>query len=175
MNPITRLPIVQKHDLLHRPERNEQRYNHNQSLHIEIPYLHEHVRHKRQQQPDDRVKGPDREPFRPKLHPGTLVEEHQLVRVIPVRQKHRHFPNYVVHRTGDAEEVDENRTGEPEFRIVEESLAGDDLLDGERDPDQDNDNDDSQLLGGEKWRTVDRSNDKLGSRFDEIGHRFGES
>ena len=175
MNPVAGLPIVQIHDLLHRPERNEQRHDHNKPLHIQIPHLHEQMRHERQQQPDDRVQEPDREPFSPELHPGPLVEENQLVRVIPIGQKHRHFPNYVVHRAGNAEEVNENRAGEPELGIVKQGLAFHDLLDREGDPNQDREHDEGQLLGGEERRPVNRTDVELGLGLDEIGHRLGES
>lgn len=108
MYPITRLPIIQLDYFLDRQKRNEQGHDHNHPLHVRIPDLHEYVRHKRQQQSHDRVQKPDREPLRPKLHPRALVEEYQPGRVVPVRQEHGHFPDYVVHRAGDTEEVDEH-------------------------------------------------------------------
>ena len=110
MDPITRLPIIQIDHLLHRPKRNEQRNNHHRPLHVHILHLHEHTRHERQQQTHNRVQEPDREPLRPELHTRALVEEYQLVRIVPVRQEHGHLPNDVVHRARDAEEVDEHRT-----------------------------------------------------------------
>ena len=109
------------------------------------------------------------------MNPEPLVEEDQLVRIIPIGQKHRHFPNYVVHRAGNTEEVDENRASEPELRIVKQVLTFHDLLDHERDPNQGGDHDEAQLPGGEERRLVNRADGELGLGLDKMGHRLDES
>lgn len=174
MDPITRLPIIQIDHLLDRPKRNEQRSNHHRPLDVQIFHLHEHTRHERQQQAHNRVQEPDREPLCPELHTRALVEEYQLVRVVPVRHEHGHLPNDVVHRARYAEEVDEHRTGQPDFRVVEQSLTHHNLLHSEWDPNENSHNNQRQLLLGEKRWAVDRADDEIGLGLDEMGHRLGE-
>lgn len=108
MNPITSLPIIQVNNLLHSPGGYKQSHKHHQSLNIKVPNPNKHISNKRQEQPNDSVQEPHSEPLSSKLHPRSLVEENKLVRIVTILKKHRHLPDNVVHRSGDAEEVDED-------------------------------------------------------------------
>lgn len=133
MNPITSLPIIQIDHLPDRPVRDQDCHNHEPSLRPRAPHPHQHMGHKPQQQTHHRIQEPDCEPLRPELHSRTLIEEHQLRWVIPIGQKHGHLPNYIVHRPGNAEEVDEHGEEEPDLPIVKKGVPRKDSFDEERD------------------------------------------
>ncbi|QHO35826.1 uncharacterized protein DS421_9g278680 [Arachis hypogaea] len=148
MNTITSLPVIQEHNLLHSQETNQQGEHHNHPLNRHILQLHKTLRHKRQQEPHHGVQGPDGESLGAELHPGALVEEHKLGRIVAVQKKHWHLPDDVMHSSRNAEEVNENRTRQPHFRIMEQCLTRNKLLHEERNPNEERNDDQDQLVPG---------------------------
>lgn len=174
MNPITSLPIIQEHNLFDSQERNQQCKNHNHPLHHHIAQLHETLSHKRQQQTHHSVQEPHSETLCTKLHSRTLIEKHELRRIIAIHQKHWHLPYDVVHGTRDTEEVYEDRTRQPDFGVVEQGLTREKLLHEKGYPDQDDERDEDHLVPGDNRGSMDGSHRDPGFGFDELGHGLGE-
>ncbi|KAA8520022.1 hypothetical protein F0562_014304 [Nyssa sinensis] len=133
------------------------------------------MRHERQQQPHNRVQKPNRKPLRSELHPGPLVKEYQLRRIIPVGQKHRHLPNYIMHSSRNTEKIHKHCAGKPNLRVMQKGLSGENFFQYKRGTDQQCSQHKHQLFLGNNWGTVDRANDELGFRFDKFGHGLGEA
>lgn len=98
------------------------------------------------QQSHNCIKKTHHESFQSKLYPCSLVKENQFVWILPVHQKHGHFPYYNMHCPRDAEEINEDGTGKPNSWIVKHGFAGEDLSSSERGPNQQKPNDQNHLL-----------------------------
>ncbi|CBI23177.3 unnamed protein product, partial [Vitis vinifera] len=155
MNPITSLPIIQRHNLFHCQEGNEQCEKHNHPLHSHVLHPNKHMRHKSQQQAHNRVQKPNRKTLSPKLHTRPLIKEYKFAGIVPIGQKHGHFPNYIMHSARHTEEIDKHSTSQPNLRIMKQCLAGQNLLHNKRRPHQEGRHKESQLLLGEHRRPLD--------------------
>ena len=175
MNPITSLPIIQRHDLFHCEEGNEQCEKHNHPLRSHILHPNKHMRHKSQQQAHNGVQKPNRKTLSPKLHTGPLIEEYKFVGIVPIRQKQGHFPNYIMHSARNAEEIDKHSTPKPNLGIMKQCLAGQNLLDYKRRPSQEGRHKESQLFLGKHGGPLDGADGELGPGLDEVGHGVGQA
>lgn len=175
MNPVTRLPVIQVNNLLHSQKRNQERENHNHPLHTHVPNPDKPVGQKRQEKAHNSIKKADGKTLCTKLHPRTLVEKHEFGRIVSVHEKHGHLANDIMHSPGNAEEVNEDGTGQPDLRVVEKGLPRDNLLDEKWDPNDNDDGDEDQLVAGEDGGAVDGTHGEFGLGLDELGHGLGES
>lgn len=175
MNPISSLPIIQRHNLFHCQEGNEQCEKHNHPLHSHVLHPNKHMRHKSQQQAHNRVQKPNRKTLSPKLHTRPLIKEYKFAGIVPIGQKHGHFPNYIMHSARHTEEIDKHSTPQPNLRIMKQCLAGQNLLHNKRRPHQEGRHKESQLLLGEHRRPLDWADGELGPGLDEVGHGVGHA
>ncbi|GAB2301105.1 hypothetical protein Dimus_035138 [Dionaea muscipula] len=175
MNTIAGLPIIEMDHFPNSPERDDKCKNHQGPLHIDTPNLDNPMSHQSKNQPNNGVQESNSETLCSELHPGPLVEEHQLTGIIPVPYKHRHLTNYVKHGPRNTEEVHEDRTEEPELVVMEQCLTGNDLFERIRGPDQKNRHKERDLLPREHGWAIDGSDRDPGLGLDELGDGFSEA
>uniref|UniRef100_J3LQB3 Uncharacterized protein n=1 Tax=Oryza brachyantha TaxID=4533 RepID=J3LQB3_ORYBR len=87
MNAIPSLPVIQKNHLLHCPPPNCHDCQHRKALDLQVLRPHQQVCHHSDHEPDESVQEPNRKALGAKLHPRTLVEEHELEGMTSARRE----------------------------------------------------------------------------------------
>lgn len=175
MNPITSLPIIQKHNLLDSQKTNQQRENHNHPLHGNTLDLNKTMSHKRQKQTHKCIQESNSKTLSTKLHSRSLIEKHKLRRIVTILKKHRHFPYNVMHCTRNTKKVNKNRTSQPNPRIMQQCFPSQKLLNKKRQPDQNHNNNENNFVSRQNRRTMNWSHREFRFHFHEFRHRFSKS
>lgn len=133
------------------------------------------MRHKSQQQAHNCIQKSNGKTLSTKLHTGPLIKEYKFGGVVPIGQKHGHFPNYVMHSARHTEKIDKHSTPQPNLGIMKQCLPGQNLLHNKWRPHQECRRKESQLLLGEHRGSLDWAHGELGPGLDEVGHGVGDA